>query len=62
MIIPLEKKLFSKTLMTLCKLLISLKFDYTINRIINILRIYTNKDLHLDVKRVRIGHWLMGTL
>ena len=62
MIIPLEKKLFSKTLMTLCKLLISLKFDYTINRIINILRIYTNKDLYLDVKRVRIGHWLMGTL
>ena len=62
MIIPLEKKLFSKTLMTLCKLLISLKFDYTVNRIINILRIYTNKDLYLDVKRVRIGHWLMGTL
>ena len=62
MIIPLEKKLFCKTLMTLCKLLISLKFDYTINRIINILRIYTNKDLYLDVKRVRIGHWLMGTL
>ena len=62
MIIPLEKKLFSKTLMTLCKLLISLKFDYTVNRIINILRIYKNKDLYLDVKRVRIGHWLMGTL